>query len=152
MKISDGSRYVSEINLLINEYISSLKSQSLFGNITFDVNDLEEKYLPPNGELLTVLNEKEEIVGCVAYHNLKNNICELKRLYVKPEYRNKGIGNDLVEAIIIKARENGFMEMVLDTGRSLKNAIRLYEAFGFKETDPYYQSPVEDVIYMSLKL
>lgn len=76
----------------------------------------------------------------------------MKRLYVKPEYRRCHAGGRLIEEIIKSARADGFSEMVLDTITPLENAARLYKKYGFKETEPYYDNPMEDVIYMKLKL
>ena len=94
----------------------------------------------------------KKIVGCVAYHRHNSNRCEMKRLYVKPNYRNLKIGKKLVNEIILLAKKDGYQEMVLDTIKPLKRAINLYKKFGFKEIDPYYHNPMPDVIYMKLTL
>ena len=91
-------------------------------------------------------------MGCVAYHKLSDSICEMKRLYVKPEVRGVKAGEQLVKRIIEVAKENGFSEMVLDTIEPLKAAIHLYKKMDFTECEPYYNNPMNDVIYMKRKL
>ena len=88
------------------------------------------------------------VAGCVAFHRLSKECCEMKRLYVKPSYQGQGIGQRLVETILLIAKDDGYSCMVLDTIEPLQSAIRLYRRFGFQETEPYYDNPMEDVIYM----
>lgn len=76
----------------------------------------------------------------------------MKRLYVKPEYRKQKAGMLLVDAIIEEARKDGFQEMVLDTLLPMQSAIRLYQSAGFVEIPPYYNNPMNDVIYMKRTL
>jgi ribosomal protein S18 acetylase RimI-like enzyme len=76
----------------------------------------------------------------------------MKRLYVKPEYRKLKAGRALAEAIINEARNDGYKEMVLDTLSPMQSAIKLYKSLGFIEIPPYYENPMEDVIYMKLEL
>ena len=72
----------------------------------------------------------------------------MKRLYVKPSYQGQGIGQKLVETLLLLAKDDGYSCMVLDTIEPLQSAIRLYKGLGFQETEPYYDNPMEDVIYM----
>ena len=72
----------------------------------------------------------------------------MKRLYVKPDARGMHLGDALISEIISHARDNGYEIMLLDTIKSLKPAIGLYEKHGFKECEPYYNNPMDDVIYM----
>ena len=116
-----------------------------------ELNSLEDKYFPPNGELIVAI-EDENILGMVAYHRHNDNTCEMKRLYIKPEARGCHLGNILVSEIIKKAHNNGFKEMVLDTIAPLKPAISLYKKHGFIECKPYYNNPMDDVIYMKKEL
>ncbi len=94
----------------------------------------------------------QKVVGCVAYHQFQDEMCEMKRLYVLPEYRAYHIGQLLVEEIIKEAKLAGYKDMVLDTIEPLQSAIHLYKKMGFKEIDAYYNNPMEDVIYMKLHL
>ncbi|WP_343209214.1 GNAT family N-acetyltransferase [Anaerolentibacter hominis] len=151
MKITDGSAYLNEIRGLIIEYTNSLERDLSFQHLTEELNDLEHSYTGENGRLLAALSDEGNVVGCVALRRHTADRCEMKRLYVTA-YRHLNLGRQLIEKIIKLAREDGYREMVLDTIRPLKSAIRLYEAFGFREIGAYYENPMDDVIYMGLAL
>ena len=119
-----------------------------FQDIDDELKDLTAKYLPPEGRLICAQLEGGEIIGCVAYHKHTAERCELKRLFVREGYRNFHAGKKLVEEILNFAKADGFKEMVLDTITPLKSAIGLYKKFGFVETEPYYNNPMSDVVYM----
>lgn len=150
--ITDGALYLDQIKTLIAEYARSLDRDLSFQGFDAELADLSAKYLPPNGRILAAVSEDGKVVGCVAYRRHDTERCEMKRLYVRPEYRRCHAGSMLVEEIILAAQNGGFSEMVLDTIAPLENALRLYKKYGFEETEPYYDNPMEDVIYMKLKL
>ncbi len=150
--IMDGEPYLDQIKTLIAEYAKSLDRDLSFQGLNEELADLSAKYLPPNGRILAAVTEESSVIGCVAYRRHDSERCEMKRLYVRPEYRRRHAGKKLVEGIIRLARSDGFSEMVLDTIKPLESAVRLYKKYGFKETEPYYDNPMEDVIYMKLKL
>lgn len=83
---------------------------------------------------------------------LSEDTCEMKRLYVRPEVRGKGIGKILAKAIIDEARKREYGKMRLDTVPAMKRAIRLYEALGFKEISPYRFNPIQGALFMELIL
>ena len=126
MIIENGEEYIAEVKELIMEYTDRLDRDFSFQRLNDELNSLEDKYLPPNGELIVAI-EDENILGMVAYHRHNDNTCEMKRLYIKPEARGCHLGNILVSEIIKKAHNNGFKEMVLDTIVPLKPAISLYK-------------------------
>ena len=101
---------------------------------------------------MIVALENEMALGMAAYHRHSAERCEMKRLYVRPEARGQHLGDTLVNEIIRLAKEAGYKEMVLDTIKPLTAAINLYKKYGFKECEPYYDNPMEDVIYMIKKL
>lgn len=150
--VMDGEPYLDQIKTLIAEYARSLDRDLSFQGLNEELADLNAKYLPPNGRILAAVTEESSVIGCVAYRRHNSERCEMKRLYVRPEYRRRHAGKKLVEGIIRLARLDGFSEMVLDTIKPLESAVRLYKKYGFKETEPYYDNPMEDVIYMKLKL
>ncbi|AKN33811.1 GNAT family acetyltransferase [Clostridium carboxidivorans P7] len=152
MKIVDGRIYLPEIKGLIVEYTKSLNRDLTFQHLKEELNDLEAKYTKPNGEVLAAISDEGNVVGCVAFHKHTNKRCEMKRLYVKPNYRKLEIGRELIKDIIELASKDGFEEMVLDTLKPLKSAIHLYKKFGFQEIPAYYDNPMDDVIYMRLVL
>ena len=151
MQIVDGLDYIEEVKELIIEYINSLNRDLCFQNINSELNSLKTKYSYPNGRIITAI-VGDKVVGCVAFYKHSSKRCEMKRLYVKKEYRNLKIGNTLVENIISLAKKDGYREMVLDTIKPLTSAINLYKKFGFQEIKPYYSNPMPDVIYMKLDL
>lgn len=149
--IIKGYDEIESIQKLILDYYQELDRNLDFQDIDYELEHLYEKYQEPKGMLLVAkLNNK--VVGCVAYHQLSDTVCEMKRLYVLPQYRHLHIGKMLVERIIQEAIDAKYNEMVLDTIEPLQSAIYLYRSFGFQETDAYYDNPMNDVIYMRLKL
>ena len=147
MTIIDGNNHINEIRELIVEYSQKLGRDLSFQNIEDELSAPAKKYTAPEGELLAAI-EKGEVIGMVAYHRHSDTRCEMKRLYVKPEYRGMRIGEKLVTEIINRAQKSGYEEMVLDTIIPLKSAIHLYKKFGFQECEPYYNNPMKDVIYL----
>ncbi len=152
VKIVEGSPYIEEIKLLITEYTKFLNRDLAFQHLQGELADLKIKYTKPNGELFAAVVETGEVAGCVAFYRHSDVRCEMKRLYVKPEFRKANLGRRLIEAIIGAARQDGYQEMVLDTIRPLKSAIHLYREYGFQEIPAYYHNPMEDVVYMKLDL
>lgn len=152
MKITDGTPYVNEVKGLITEYYRSLERDLTFQDIYTELADLPAKYSPPEGRLLCALTNEGEVIGCIAYHRHSDVRCEMKRLYVRPEFRELKAGRKLIEAILELAKADGYEEMVLDTIKPLQSAVHLYQKYGFEECEPYYNNPMPDVIYMKKKL
>lgn len=123
-----------------------------FQNLDDELKDPARKYNAPEGELLVAIDENESVIGMIAYHRHSDVRCEMKRLYVQPRWRGQKVGEKLIQAILQHAQQAGYKEMVLDTIQPLKTAIHLYHKFGFQECEPYYNNPMDDVIYMKKKL
>lgn len=136
---------------LIKEYTASLDFDLDFQNFKEELANLPGDYAPPDGRLLIAFWQ-EQVTGCVALRKLEDRICEMKRLYVKPQFQGKGIGKALAEAIIEKAREIGYFRMCLDTISSMDRARALYLSLGFKEIAPYRYNPIEGAAFMELGL
>ena len=152
MEIRDGKDYIEEVKGLIIEYLKRLGRDLSFQNVDEELSDPAKKYTAPEGELLVAVNDNDEVIGMVAYHRHNDERCEMKRLYVKPETRGQHVGDVLVSEIVSHARDAGYKEMVLDTIVPLKAAISLYKKNGFEECEPYYNNPMDDVIYMKKEL
>lgn len=133
------------------EYAESLGRDLSFQNLEEELKNPAQKYLAPEGELLTAV-EQGTVIGMAAYHRHTNRRCEMKRLYVKPEYRGRKLGERLIEELLDHAKRAGYREMVLDTILPLQAAIHLYQKAGFWECEPYYENPMDDVIYFMKKI
>ncbi len=136
---------------LFKEYSASLGFDLDFQNFKEELANLPGDYAPPGGRLLIAL-WREQLSGCVALRKLEDRICEMKRLYVRPQFRSKGIGKTLAEAIIKKARKINYTHMRLDTISSMDRARALYLSLGFKEIAPYRNNPIEGAAFMELGL
>lgn len=137
---------------LFQEYAAGLGISLCFQNFDRELANLPGDYEPPDGRLL-LATEDDQLAGCIALRKLGDGVCEMKRLFIRPAYRGKGLGRVLVAAIIDEARQLGYTHMRLDTipGR-MDQAIALYRSIGFVEIAPYYESPIEDAKYMQLEL
>ncbi|HKZ78718.1 MAG TPA: GNAT family N-acetyltransferase [Pyrinomonadaceae bacterium] len=143
---------IREARQLFHEYESGLGISLCFQNFADEVAGLPGDYSPPEGRLLLV-RDGDLIAGCIALRKIGEGICEMKRLYVRPEFRGSGMGRMLAERIIEEARALGYERMRLDTlpGRMVA-AIALYRSLGFQEVPAYYKNPVPDAIFMELSL
>ena len=94
-----------------------------------------------------------ELAGCIALRKIENGVCEMKRLFVRDEFRGQKIGIHLIEKIIADARGIGYNALRLDTfPPKMRKAVSLYESHGFHQISPYYDNPNEGVLYMELTL
>ena len=151
MVIENGQDHIPEVRELIIEYTDSLGRDLSFQGLQEEIDNIAGKYTPPNGELLVAV-EDGRVLGMIAYHRHSPQRCEMKRLYVRPEARGLHLGGQLAARLIEHARDAGYKEMVLDTVEPLKAAISLYLKNGFEICEPYYNNPMDDVIYMKKQL
>ncbi len=151
MNIIDGKHHINQVRNLIIEYTQMLNRDLSFQNIDDELKDPSKKYTTPAGELLVAI-ENDEVVGMIAYHKHSATRCEMKRLYVKPKYRGMKLGEQLIQKLIELAIQSGYTEMVLDTLLPLQSAIYLYQKLGFQQCEPYYNNPMNDVIYFKKTL
>ena len=137
---------------LFREYARWLQVDLCFQNFEKELAALPGDYSPPAGRLWLAF-ENEELAGCIAMRSLGEDICEMKRLYVRPQFRGRGFGRVLAERLIAEARTIGFSKMRLDTlpGR-MDRAIGMYRSLGFREIDRYYDNPYEPALFMELEL
>lgn len=142
---------MNDVRALFREYADSLGVDLCFQNFEKELADLPGDYAPPTGRLLVAMDETQ-LAGCAALRRVDDQVCEMKRLYVRPTYRGAGLGRKLAEAVIAAARDVGYGKMRLDTLPSMKEAIKLYHSLGFAEISSYRFNPVEGVKYMELEL
>jgi len=136
-----------QVKLLFSEYASSLDFDLSFQNFDNELSNLPGEYSLPSGAILLAYYEGSA-AGCVAMRRLAEDVCEMKRLYVRPAFRGKKIGKALSVAIIDEARKRGYSRMRLDTVPSMKEAIQLYRSLGFKETYPYRYNPRAGAMFL----
>ena len=148
---AESSEFIPEVKALFQEYADSLDFELCFQEFDSELEELPGVYARPDGAILLALFGGE-IAGCVAFRPIGEGICELKRLYVKPVYRSKGIGRRLVEEIIEEARMAGYTAMRLDTIPSMIAANALYGLLGFIEIEPYVHNPIDGALYLELTL
>lgn len=143
---------ISQARELFLEYAKSLDFSLCFQSFDKELSGLPGDYAPPDGRLL-LASDDGVLAGCGALHKLEPGICEMKRLYLRPVARGKGLGRGLAERLISDAREIGYQRMRLDTiGSSMKDAVALYRRLGFKEIPPYRPNPIPGALYMELAL
>ncbi len=144
-------RLIKKVRNLFIEYAKYLAIDLDFQNFKEELNTLPGNYAPPEGCILLAYS-KGKIAGCVALRKFQDDICEMKRLYVRPKYRGEDIGKALSEEIIHKAKEIGYKYMRLDTLPFMKEAIMLYSNLGFKEITSYRYNPFDGAKFFQLKL
>ncbi len=143
---------IAQARELFLEYAQSLGFSLCFQNFDKELAGLPGDYAPPEGSLLLAEYEGQ-LAGCVALHKLEPGICEMKRLYVRPLFRGKGLGRILAERIIAEARQIGYSHMRLDTVEPImKDAVAMYHKLGFKLIAPYRSNPIAGAMYMELSL
>jgi len=142
---------IEEIRKLFLEYARSLEIDLDFQDFETELNTLPGKYQPPDGALILALVEGRE-AGCIALRKISKDICEMKRLYVRDEYRGLGLGKKLVGIILDEAMNNNYQYMRLDTLPTMKSAQSLYLSFGFYDIEPYVYNPIQGTRFMELKL
>lgn len=149
---AESEHDIQQARVLFEEYALGLGFSLCFQNFDRELLNLPGAYAPPSGRLL-LATEEDELAGCVALRKLGPDVCEMKRLFLRPGYRGNGRGKVLVESIIGEARKLGYTRMRLDTlpGR-MDKAIALYRSIGFVEIEPYCENPVEGAKFMELDL
>jgi GNAT superfamily N-acetyltransferase len=148
---AENDEHLDQARLLFTEYVASLGFDVSFQNVADELAHLPGRYAPPSGRLLLALHE-DQAAGCVALKPLNDQTCEMKRLYVKPPYRNLRIGKALVDALIREAQVAGYRWMRLTTVVTMEQALSIYHSWGFKEIPVYCHHPVPGTIFMELAL
>ena len=137
---------------LFLEYAESLGFSLCFQHFDKELSGLPGDYAPPDGRLLLAQHDGEP-AGCGALHRIDGCAGEMKRLYIRPKFRGRGLGRTLAERILAEAASIGFQRIRLDTVQgTMDDAIGLYRRLGFREIPPYRENPIAGALYMELEL
>ena len=143
---------IAQARELFLEYAESLGFSLCFQSFDKELAELPGEYAPPRGRLLLAICAGE-LAGCVALHDLGENVAEMKRLYVRPQYRGKRVGFALVQRLLAEASEIGYHSIRLDTVEPvMKDAVKMYRRLGFREISPYRTNPIDGALYMQMDL
>lgn len=142
---------IEGVRALFREYEAFLDMDLCFQGFEVELAGLPGAYAPPAGALLMAFSGARK-AGCVALRPIKDNQCEMKRLFVRPEFRGLGLGRELAERIVDQARTIGYRSMKLDTFDFLTGAVHIYRSLGFVEIEAYYKNPLDKVQYWELDL
>lgn len=149
---AETASQIAQARELFLEYAQSLGFSLCFQNFDQELAALPGDYAPPEGRLLLATFEGQ-LAGCVALHKLEPGICEMKRLYLRPQFRGQGLGRALVNQIIAEGRQIGYQRMRLDTVEPvMKDAVAIYRKIGFHQVAPYRTNPIAGALYMELHL
>lgn len=150
--ITEEGKELDIIRDLFQEYEKELDENICFQSFDEELKDPLKKYGLPDGDLMLAY-WNDEVAGCIALTKMKDGgSCEMKRLYVKPEFRKNKIGRVLIEESLNSAKERNYKRMRLDTFQKLQAAVHLYQQYGFENISAYYNNPLSGVVYMEKKL
>lgn len=149
---AESSAQIEQIRDLFLEYAKSLGFSLCFQSFDEELSRLPGDYAPPEGRLF-LAEYDGQTAGCAALHKAGPGIGEMKRLYLRPAFRGKGLGRVLAEKILAEARAIGYAKLRLDTVEPvMKDAVAMYRRMGFREIEPYRANPIAGALYMELDL
>lgn len=155
IKQAEKETDIADAKEIFREYEAWLGLDLCFQGFEDELKNLPGKYAPPRGRLY-LADVDGAIGGCIALRPLglrEGEVCEMKRLFVRENFRGMHIGKLLIERLIDDGRQIGYKAMRLDTfPPKMGKAVRLYESYGFREIEPYYENPNEGVLFMELNL
>ena len=150
--IIEEGKELDVIRDLFREYEKELNEDICFQSFDEELKDPLKKYGLPDGDLMLAY-WNDEVAGCIALTKMKDaGACEMKRLYVRPEFRKNKIGRVLIEELLSSAKQKDYQRMRLDTFLKLESAVYLYRQFGFVNISAYYNNPLPGVLYMDKQL
>lgn len=146
-KTAETDQEFEQAKELFEEYANSLDIDLSFQNFSKELESIRQQYDQPTGALLLVYKD-DLLAGCTGIRRLDDETAELKRMYVRPDFRGFNFGRSLLESAILSASRLGYKKIRLDTLSSMTKARNLYESFGFQAIEPYYFNPIQETIYM----
>jgi ribosomal protein S18 acetylase RimI-like enzyme len=152
LKQVESVEEIEQTRQLFHEYVTWLGVNLCFQNYDKEVAELPGEYVPPTGRLYLAI-EDDQTAGCIALRKLADGICEMKRLYIRPQFRGRQLGRTLVDRVIADARQIGYRRMRLDTlPGKMDAAIAMYRSLGFTDIERYYDNPYETALFMEMDL
>lgn len=149
---ADSPEQIEETRKLFREYEARLGINLCFQGFEKELANLPGKYSKPDGRLF-LISVDGQIAGCAALRKLSGEICEMKRLFARRNFRGSGLGKMLIEKLIEEARLIGYKKIRLDTlPDKMPSAVKLYKFYGFYEISPYYDNPHRKPLFMELDL
>lgn len=143
----DAAQQLDSVRDLFREYQDFLGVSLCFQSFEGELAALPGKYSASRDGCLYLAEKEGSDVGCVAFYRVDDSTCELKRLFVRPQFHQHGIGRSLLQRAISDAEKIGYRWMILDSLARLKPACELYRSLGFSLIDPYNENPHDDVLY-----
>jgi GNAT superfamily N-acetyltransferase len=146
---------LAAVRVLFRQYADSLGFDLGFQGFAEELAGLPGDYSPPRGRLLLAMSEAgegSEAAGCVALRPLESETCEMKRMFIPPIFRGRGLGRRLAERLIVEARQAGYRRMRLDSIDFMKEALGLYRSLGFRDIPPYRYNPIPGAVFLELDL
>jgi putative acetyltransferase len=149
----DSGELVAHARTLFQEYEQAIGVDLCFQGFAQELATLPKPYVAPDGRLVLALVDAA-VAGCAALRRIGDGVgvAELKRLYVRPAFRGRGLGKRLVDTLLEDARTIGYRAVRLDTLPTMSEAIALYRTLGFTEIAPYTANPVPGALFMELRL
>lgn len=149
---AETTEQIEQSRILFREYEAWFGLNLCFQNFDEEVANLPGKYALPEGRLFLAF-AGEKLAGCIAMRKLETDVCEMKRLFVREDFRGQNVGKSLIEKLIEEARSLGYKKMRLDTyPPKMGKAVKMYESYGFREISPYYHNPYGEALFMELDL
>jgi putative acetyltransferase len=155
LSVADSDLLLEQTREIFRDYAASLDVDLCFQNFEDELAQLPGDYAPPQGHLLLAFVD-DALAGCGAFRQIGDvdyaNACEMKRLFVRPEFRSLGLGRLLAQALFDEAKRSGYSVMLLDTLDDMEAARSLYASLGFSEIPPYYFNPIAGAHYLKAEL
>ncbi|MBA2606721.1 MAG: GNAT family N-acetyltransferase [Acidobacteria bacterium] len=149
---AETSEQIEEARLLFREYEAWLGVDLCFQSFEEELKNLPGEYAQPSGRLFLALSI-EKVAGCIALRKLGDTTCEIKRLFVRPDFRGLRLGQMLIEKALAEAKAIGYLRVRLDTlPDKMPKAVELYQSYGFREIPPYYENPHKETLFMEKEL